>query len=183
MVSSLIDVSEKEEAPFPEALRSFLGAIPSSVAVATARNERGEKVGVTISSFTAVSLQPPIMAWCLRSSSYSRALFEETSIFAFNFLSDQQETLCRHFARGGSADKFEGVPWQLGEHGAPILANCAAYMVCKKVDQQFIGDHVMFFGQTKSIRRTIHDGLVVIGPRLTSTLQLTDVARQQRGGL
>jgi flavin reductase (DIM6/NTAB) family NADH-FMN oxidoreductase RutF len=183
MVLSAIAASEREEVPSPEALRTFLGTIPSPVAIATARNERGEKAGVTISSFTAVSLQPPIVAWCLRSSSYSRVLFEEASIFAFNFLSDQQEALCRHFAQVRSADKFEGVLWQPGEYGAPVLSNCAATMVCEKVDQQFIGDHVMFFGETKSIRRTIQNGLVVIGPRLTSTLQLADVVRQQRGGL
>jgi flavin reductase (DIM6/NTAB) family NADH-FMN oxidoreductase RutF len=171
---------DKEDDIPPSELRSFLSALPLSVAIVTAFDGHERKAGVTVSSFTLVSLQPPIVAWCLKVTSYSRCIFEECSTFAFNFLSDKQEALCRHFAQGRNSDKFEGVPWQPGESGAPVFPNCAALMECEKIGQQCIGDHVMFFGQTKFFRRTVQNNLVALGPRLTSTIHFQRSTQRQR---
>ncbi|MEZ5840848.1 MAG: flavin reductase family protein [Hyphomicrobiales bacterium] len=90
-------------------LRAAMAPVPTSVAIATARDETGRMAGITLSSLTSVSLEPPLLLWCLRATSHSRPVFDRSSHFALNLLSDDQTELCERFGRPFAGDRFAGI--------------------------------------------------------------------------
>jgi flavin reductase (DIM6/NTAB) family NADH-FMN oxidoreductase RutF len=132
--------------PTPQALRTALGRFATGVTIITCRGAGGERIGLTANSFNALSLEPPLVLWSLRSASSSIDAFAAARHFVVNVLADSQVDLSRRFAsRGG--DKFgEGV-WSAGLHDVPVLAGSAAVFECETVSQQTVGDHVLFIGQ------------------------------------
>ena len=79
--------------------RQALGTFATGITVVTARSDTGELVGLTVSSFTSVSLDPPLILWCLSNSSDSLSVFQNAGYFAVNILAADQQDLSRHFAR------------------------------------------------------------------------------------
>ena len=130
----------------PLDLRRAFGRFGTGVTVITTCAADGMRVGVTANSFNTVSLNPPIVLWSLAATSPSLATFRATGHFAVNVLTLEQIELSRKFSRSG-ADKFAGVEFADGLHGAPILAGCAATIECTVVNEHIVGDHVLFLGQ------------------------------------
>jgi flavin reductase (DIM6/NTAB) family NADH-FMN oxidoreductase RutF len=130
----------------PLDLRRAFGRFGTGVTVITTCAADGTRVGVTANSFNTVSLNPPIVLWSLAARSPSLATFRATGHFAVNVLALEQIDLSRQFSRSGT-DKFAGVAFTSGLHGAPILAGCAATIECTVVNEHIVGDHVLFLGQ------------------------------------
>ncbi|MGA8513144.1 MAG: flavin reductase family protein [Burkholderiaceae bacterium] len=130
----------------PLDLRRAFGRFGTGVTVITTRAADGVPVGITANSFNTVSLAPPIVLWSLSAASMSLAIFRTTRHFAVNVLTLEQIELSRRFSRP-SQDKFAGVAYTDGLHGAPILAGCAASIECTVLSEQVVGDHVLFLGQ------------------------------------
>jgi flavin reductase (DIM6/NTAB) family NADH-FMN oxidoreductase RutF len=130
----------------PLDLRRAFGRFGTGVTVITTCTADGMRAGVTANSFNTVSLDPPIVLWSLAATSPSLATFRATQHFAVNVLTLQQIDLSRKFSRSAE-DKFAGVAFTDGLHGAPILAGCAATIECTVVNEQVVGDHVLFLGQ------------------------------------
>jgi flavin reductase (DIM6/NTAB) family NADH-FMN oxidoreductase RutF len=130
----------------PLDLRRAFGRFGTGVTVVTTCAVDGTRAGVTANSFNTVSLDPPIVLWSLAATSPSLEIFRATGHFAVNVLALEQIELSRKFSRS-SADKFAGVAFADGLHGAPILADCAATIECKVVNEHVVGDHVLFLGQ------------------------------------
>lgn len=130
----------------PLDLRHAFGRFGTGVTVITTCAADGTRAGVTANSFNTVSLNPPIVLWSLAATSPSLAMFRATGHFAVNVLTLEQIDLSRQFSRS-AADKFAGVAFTDGLHGAPILANCAATIECTVVNEHIVGDHVLFLGQ------------------------------------
>jgi len=97
-------------------LRDAFGLFATGVTVVTAVRPGGEPVGVTANSFTSVSLEPPLLLWCLASVSSGVAAFTHGAPFAVHVLSHHQNELARHFARRAH-EKFELAP--LAQPAAP----------------------------------------------------------------
>ncbi|MDO9094604.1 MAG: flavin reductase family protein [Rubrivivax sp.] len=127
-------------------LRSALGRFTTGVTVVTCCDAQGRFVGLTANSFNALSLEPPLVLWSLRSASPSMAAFEAAPRFAVNVLAEAQVELSRRFA-SRTEDRFAEGVWALGEHGAPVLAGSAAVFECETVSHQVAGDHRLFIGQ------------------------------------
>lgn len=127
-------------------LRNALGRFATGVTIVSCLDAAGRFVGLTANSFNALSLQPPLVLWSLRESSPSLDAFVAAHRFAVNVLSEAQVELSRRFASRRD-DKFGDGVWAVGEHGAPLLAGCAAVFECAQVSQQVAGDHRLFIGR------------------------------------
>ncbi|MFP3944957.1 MAG: flavin reductase family protein, partial [Alphaproteobacteria bacterium] len=130
------------ETAFREALSHFA----TGVTVVTSPPLRDRPpVGVTISSFTSVSLKPPLILWCLERTADTLPAFREAGTFAVNVLRAEQEALSTHFsASGGHA--FDGVAHETGRTGAPLLEGALARLECRKREEYDGGDHLIFLG-------------------------------------
>ncbi|MGY0232075.1 flavin reductase family protein [Longispora urticae] len=126
-------------------LRDTLARYPTGVAVVTTAGP----VGLTVNSFTSVSLDPPLVLWCLRGDSTSRAAFEASPRFAVNVLEADQGGLARQFA-GPAADRFAGVGWVPGPDRLPILGGTVAWLRCRRYACLPGGDHVVFLGEVEA---------------------------------
>lgn len=99
---------------------------------------------MTVNSFTSVSLDPPLVLWCLRSASAGRAAFTGAGHFAVNVLAAAQLPLAVRFARPG--DRFAGLPTLAGPHGLPLLPGAAGVLVCRRERVLTAGDHLVLLG-------------------------------------
>lgn len=136
----------------PKDYRRALGQFATGVTVITTRSKEGRAIGLTVNSFTSVSLKPPLVLWCLVQHSPNLQAFQETSHFAVNILAAGQYPLSQRFA-SPVPDKFEGVSWEEGKAGVPLLAGVAAQLVCRNAGQFDGGDHLIFLGQVEDYLR------------------------------
>ena len=125
--------------------RHVLGHFPTGVVAITALDDE-RPIGMTIGSFTSVSLEPPLVAFLPDKSSTTFPQIAAFGKFAVNVLSAEQESLCRRFATSGS-DKFAGVRWSLSSSGCPRLADALAWVDCEIVDVLDAGDHSIVLGR------------------------------------
>ncbi|MTJ82411.1 MAG: flavin reductase family protein [Telmatospirillum sp.] len=130
--------------------RNALGCFPTGVTVVTATGADGAPVGVTISSFTSVSLSPPMVLFCLDDKSNCLARFQCGGTFAVNVLSDSQRDLSLRFS-GQVRDKWAGLAYDLGETGAPLLPDCQANFECVIRAVHDGGDHRIIVGEVLRI--------------------------------
>ena len=129
-------------------LRSVLGSYPTGVTIVTTVDALAQPVGVTVNSFASLSLDPPLVSWCLRRSSYSLLAFRHSRRFTINVLGSSHSALCTRFAKG-DPNKWHGIPFQLGGNGCPSLEQSIAALECTHVGEHDAGDHVLFIGEIK----------------------------------
>lgn len=129
-------------------LRRALGQFATGVTVVTARADDGRRIGVTANSFTSLSLDPPLVLWCLAKSAPSLPEFLESGHFAVNVLAADQHHLSRQFSTP-APDKFAGVPASEGPGGVPLLDGVLARFTCRHVRNHDGGDHVIFIGEVE----------------------------------
>lgn len=138
------------EAVNPALFRQVLGQYPTGVVVITALSPEGEPLGMTVGSFTSVSLEPPLVAFLPdKKSSSWRSLRESGTAFGVNVLAADQETVCREVAVRKSR-KFDGMSWRRSEHGNPILTGCVAFIDCETENIVDAGDHQIVVGRVES---------------------------------
>lgn len=125
--------------------RRVLGHFATGVAVITADTLSGP-VGMAVSSFTSVSLEPPLVAFLPDKSSTSWPKIRDAGMFCVNILSAGQKELCAQFARKGT-DKFAGVSWHPAPSGAPILDGGMAWIDCELTQTFESGDHYIAIGR------------------------------------
>jgi 3-hydroxy-9,10-secoandrosta-1,3,5(10)-triene-9,17-dione monooxygenase reductase component len=125
--------------------REVLGHFATGVTIVTA-NEEGEPVGFSCQSFSALSLDPPMVLLAPAKSSTSWPRIAQAGAFCVNILSAEQEAICRAFAVSGG-DKFDGVPWTPGVTGAPRLTGSLAMIECTLGSIYEGGDHELVTGR------------------------------------
>jgi flavin reductase (DIM6/NTAB) family NADH-FMN oxidoreductase RutF len=128
--------------------RRALGQFATGVTVVTTLADDGRRVGVTANSFTSLSLDPPLVLWCLDKEATSLPTFNACTRFAVNVLSASQHHLSRQFATPAD-DKFAGVAVIDGPGGVPLLEDVVARFVCKNMRQIDGGDHVIVIGEVE----------------------------------
>lgn len=144
--------------------RRTLGMFATGIAVITARASDGSLIGLTVSSFNSVSLNPPLIVWSLTNTSTVREVLESCEYYAVNVLAADQEALSNLFA-SKVADRFAGVDWEPGLGGAPVLAGCCAVFECRNALRYPGGDHVMFIGEVERCDRSERDPLLFFNGR------------------
>jgi flavin reductase (DIM6/NTAB) family NADH-FMN oxidoreductase RutF len=128
--------------------RNALGCFPTGVAVVTTLAPSGAFVGLTINSFSSLSLDPPLVLWSLNGSSPSLGAFDRAPYFAVNILADDQVEVSRRFA-SPAPNKFAGLEVHAGIEGTPLIAGCAAHIECRTYTRHNGGDHVLFIGHVE----------------------------------
>ncbi|MDP1955094.1 MAG: flavin reductase family protein [Polaromonas sp.] len=129
-------------------LRTALGQFATGITVVTTRSGDGGFVGLTVNSFSALSLEPPLILWSLRCSSPSLPVFENAERFVVNVLAEAQVEVSRRFALP-MADKFDGVAHAENAWGLPLLHGAAAWFECRTVSRQIAGDHCLFIAEVE----------------------------------
>jgi len=131
-------------------LRRVLGDYPTGVCVVTAVEAEAGPSGMVVSSFTSVSLDPPLVAFFPDKLSSSWKRIEAARRFCVNILSADQQALCRQFAaRGGY--KFEGVIHRVSPNGSPVLEGVVAWIDCDLYAVHEAGDHDIAVGLVKDL--------------------------------
>jgi flavin reductase (DIM6/NTAB) family NADH-FMN oxidoreductase RutF len=129
-------------------LRSALGQYATGVAVVTTIASDGRPVGMTINSFSSLSLDPPLILWCLRRNASRAAIFMSSDDFAINILSSNQSHLAKYFAVHDSRSLM-AVHWLQGYHSLPLLHGTVAAFICRRLRVVDGGDHWILIGQVE----------------------------------
>ena len=135
--------------------RRTLGRFATGVVAVTTLWEN-QPYGMTVNSFTSVSLDPPLVLFCSHPKGHTARAIQSAGVYAVSILSDQQMDLCKRFA-GMTAvdemDRFLGLEYARSpELGLPWMADCLAWLECKLVDTWTAGDHVVLLGRVEQIR-------------------------------
>jgi flavin reductase (DIM6/NTAB) family NADH-FMN oxidoreductase RutF len=133
--------------------RRALGSFTTGVTVVTSADGNGGPVGVTVSSFSSVSLDPPLILFCLGEKTSSLKSFKEWGHYVVHVLSDKQRELSILFSNK-KGDKFAEVDYVKNEHGCPVIAGCLASLECKAEKIVEAGDHLIFIGRVEKISFT-----------------------------
>ncbi|MEL6568285.1 MAG: flavin reductase family protein [Pseudomonadota bacterium] len=143
-------------------LRRAMGQFATGVTVVTAMSG-DTPVGVTANSFTSVSLEPPLVLFCLGKSLGCVEAFETTEHFVINLLRSDQQAISNRFATKG-IDRFQGTPWCLSQDNVPVIEGALASIECSKNAQFDGGDHTIFIGKVKRAQYVPgHDPLLYFG--------------------
>lgn len=136
-----------DAAQFKRALRRW----PSGVTIVTSR--AGETIhGMTVSAFSSVSLDPPLVMICADKASNTHPVIARGRVFATHILAQGQETLSHRFAsKADEWRRFEGIAWKRGVTGAPILPGALAVLECRVVADHDAGDHVIYIGEVEAV--------------------------------
>ena len=127
----------------PKALRRAFSCFATGVTVVTTLSRTGASIGLTMNSFTSVSLDPPLILFSLGKKSEQYDDFMSSDVFAVNVLCEEQMHLSGRFSTPGDKT-FGDIPFDLWDTGAPILPNALAAFDCR-IDQRVdAGDHILF---------------------------------------
>lgn len=130
--------------------RRALGSFATGVAVVTARDPGGGNRGITVNSISSVSLEPPLVLYCLDKEAMSYETFRQSESFAVNFLRKDQHALSVRFSTA-AVDKWEGVDYDLWSGPLPVLRGCLANLACRREAVYEGGDHVIILGRVQHL--------------------------------
>lgn len=127
----------------PDLFRSVLGRFASSVTVLSARDAKGVDHGMTVSAFSSVSLDPPLVLACIDKTASIYATLQAAQHIGISILSDAQEAVSRRFAEK-DADRFDDLEIERGVNGVPLLKGALAHLECRIVTRHDGGDHTIY---------------------------------------
>jgi flavin reductase (DIM6/NTAB) family NADH-FMN oxidoreductase RutF len=147
MSTATVELSKVSGSEFKLALSQFA----SGVAIISTIDAAGKLCGLTVSSFSSVSLDPPLVQWSLSTSCGAHAVFSAVSHFAVSILAEDQAEISTHFARA-VRDRFLGIDFERGLHGLPLIKGALAWLVCRSDKTCSGGDHSIFLWCVESCR-------------------------------
>jgi flavin reductase (DIM6/NTAB) family NADH-FMN oxidoreductase RutF len=134
----------------PETLRNAYGIFPSGVTAVCAL-VNAKPTGLAASSFTTVSLVPPLVSVCIAHTSTTWPGMRSAKRFGVSVLSADHSTVARSLAAKG-ADKFAGISWEVSDHGAVLVHGAALWLECSLFDQVRAGDHDIIILRVEALR-------------------------------
>ncbi|MGI8931654.1 MAG: flavin reductase family protein [Sphingomicrobium sp.] len=140
----------------PRTLRDALGCFATGVTIVTCVDGREQPVGLTANSFTALSLDPPLLLVCVARVSASAQALADTVHFAVNVLQTGQQPASITFSTRVE-DRFGCTEWTMGEHGAPVLLDSLSVFECRRHAIHEGGDHFILVGEV--VKATFEPGL------------------------
>lgn len=130
--------------------RKILGKFATGVTVVTTRLPDGQLWGITVNSFTSVSLEPLLVLWCLGKNSTCFPAFSQCKHYAVNILSAEQQAISDQFAWKNQTD-FSQIDTSKLESGSPIIKNSLGALDCTVKERIEGGDHLILIGEVKQI--------------------------------
>lgn len=133
----------------PDLFRAVLGRFSTGVTIVTVRDAEGRDHGMTVSAFSSLSLDPPLVLVCIGNDATMSPVMATAHTFCVNVLSSTQESLSRRFA-GHLDDRFVDVPVSRSSHGDAVLDDVLASLECRVVARHPAGDHVIVIGEVQA---------------------------------
>ncbi|MBX2847946.1 MAG: flavin reductase family protein [Acidiferrobacterales bacterium] len=128
-------------------LRDAFAQFATGVTVVSANNQQGRPIGITANSFASVSLEPPLVSWCIDKKSTRFEEFIEATYFTISVLTAKQEDVSNLFAqRSWDETAFEDVDWYAGLNDVPQIADVSARFHCQTEHKYAGGDHIIIVG-------------------------------------
>ena len=155
----------------PAYYRQVLGKLPTGVVAITGTNDDNEKLGLVVGTFQSLSLEPPLVMFCVDKSSSTWPKLRKLQNFTANILSDDQISICRSLSRKGP-EKFEGLPCTTGPLGTPHLDGATAYIDCKVTAEVVVGDHYMVVGAVTNMEEGSGNALIFRGGKFGQYLPI-----------
>lgn len=152
-------------------LRDAFGRFATGVTVITALLPDRRRTGLTVNSFTSLSLEPAMILWNLRAGSPSEPAFGKGCAFAVNVLATAQHEVSQRFCRP-SDDKFTGVAIEDGLDGVPLLSGSLATFECRVEDTVTCGDHRIVIGRVLAAHYGDGEPLIYSQGRYCTAIQL-----------
>ena len=140
-------------------LRNAMGLFATGVTIITTKDATGKPFGLTANAFSSLSLDPPMLLICVDKGVDCYTCFEESKVFAVNFLSLAQEELSTRFATKG-IEKFAGLAYSLGELGVALLDGALAHFECTLAHGYEGGDHTIYVGEVQKLVTSPGDPLL-----------------------
>lgn len=131
-------------------LKAALGTFGSGVTIVTGMHD-GAPAGFTCQSFFSVSLEPPLVALSVMSTSTTYPTIRDAHRIAISVLAEDQRELSNQFARSGT-DKWAGVEWAATPGGAPVIAGCVSWFECEIESEIEAGDHIVVIARVTALR-------------------------------
>jgi len=132
--------------------RQIMGCFTTGIAVVTARDVELGAMGLTINSLTSVSLDPPLVLFCLDKAAFLHKPLRRTENFAINILADGQENISRHFADRHHNTKPKNM-WAKPVQGCPILRGSLGWILCRPYAAYKGGDHTILVGEVIALHK------------------------------
>ncbi len=154
------------------AFRQALGQFPTGVCVVTCVVE-GVALGMTVSSFNSLSLDPPLVLFSIDRRAASLPLWERAEGYAVNVLAENQKDVSDRFATPLSK-KWEGASYAPGLFGAPLLSGVATALECAAWSRHAAGDHLLFIAEVKRFRTSADRRPLVFGKGRYAKLHQTE---------
>ncbi len=127
----------------------------TGVCVLATRTPDGMPHGLTVNSFSSLSLDPPLVMAAIAHSSNQLAAFDIAEYFAVNILSEEQRDLSHHFSQRQHG-RFDGIAWLPGKSGAPLFEATLGVIECRTVHRFDAGDHRVIVGQ--AVAANVYEG-------------------------
>jgi len=136
-----------------EQLRHAMRAWTTGVTVVTATHA-GQQYGMTVNSFTSISLEPPLVSLALKKLTHTHELVEKSGEFSVTILSSAQKELSDRFAgkQPGIKDRFEGVSTVMLSNRAPLIKEGIAYFNCRVVNSIPVGENTLFVAEVTAVQ-------------------------------
>lgn len=128
------------------AFRNIMGHFTTGVAIVTSMAKNGAPIGMTVNSFTSVSLNPPLVLVCLNNSAGTISQFLSADDFAISVLSENQKEISQIFAKRHS-DRFAQTHWHKGMNNMPLIDGAIAHFECTRTNIHDGGDHTIMLGE------------------------------------
>jgi 3-hydroxy-9,10-secoandrosta-1,3,5(10)-triene-9,17-dione monooxygenase reductase component len=138
--------------PDSRSFRRWFGGFATGVTVVTGKDRAGGNIGITINALTSLSLEPPLVLFCLVRSARVYPVLRRSTYFAVNILSEGQEYLSRHFADPRRHAVLDNI-WERDQKDCPILRHTLGWMICRRMAIHKGGDHDIIIGKTVALHR------------------------------
>ncbi|URN02167.1 flavin reductase family protein [Actinomadura madurae] len=126
------------------AFRSVLSRFATGVVAVTAVDPAsGRPTGLAVNSFTSVSLDPPLVAFCVAHTSRTWPRLRTAGRLCVNILADSQLDVTERLAFGNGDEKFTGIGWSHTPGGAPLISDALAWIECSVEQEHPAGDHMI----------------------------------------
>jgi flavin reductase (DIM6/NTAB) family NADH-FMN oxidoreductase RutF len=139
-------VSESLAAVDSALYRRTCAQFATGITVVTVVDSAGRPHGMTVNSFSSVSLDPPLVLVSIDLRNAILGHFLATAFFAINILAERQEHLSQRFSTT-SANRFDGIEWHAASSGTPLLDDALAHLECAVVRTFEVGDHTILIGE------------------------------------
>ncbi|TYL46046.1 hypothetical protein FXB39_15150 [Nocardioides sp. BGMRC 2183] len=167
--------------------RDVMSQWPSGVTVVTTLGADGSRHGMTASSFSSVSLDPPLVSICLTKTLYTHRLIRDSGVFGISVLAKDQAEVGRRFAgmEKDVASRFSGESWTTGETGVALLDSALGWFDCRLLHEYPGGDHTIFVGEVVAGRAARRSAPLLFHSRGWGQFAdvLPDVATLSDGGV